>query len=184
MIQPRAATPIAAMMMATGVATPPPFPALFAPTTNAIRRMDPNTGPMNPTVWATTSTNRSPACPSFSYCAPSVATALPSLDTGLGCLHGHGHVLDAVDEVRSQPLDLAVPLDASHAREQLLEHDADLHARQRRSQAEVRPAAAEGHVRVRLPSDVETVRVDEHLAVVVRRDEPHHHLVAAPDRLT
>ena len=66
-IQPRASTPIAASSTDSGAALPAPLPvAEMIPTINGIRNAAENTGPMNPTDCATTSTNESFASPSRS----------------------------------------------------------------------------------------------------------------------
>ena len=74
---PSAPMPTAATMMASGVASPAPLPALLAPTTVISSRIAPNTGPMNPTDWAMTSMKPSPAFPSFSYSTFSSAMCSP-----------------------------------------------------------------------------------------------------------
>jgi hypothetical protein len=66
MIHPSARMPIAATMIASGVAAPAPFPALLPPTTKYRRKIAPKTGPMKPTAWEMTSTNLSFVSPSFS----------------------------------------------------------------------------------------------------------------------
>ncbi len=68
----------------SGAATPAPFPvALMMPTISGMMKAAENTGPMNPTDCATTSTSDSFAPPSRSYPVPSsnlsisVATQAP-----------------------------------------------------------------------------------------------------------
>src|SRR5438093_12318917 len=67
MIHPIAAIPTAVRIMAKGVATPAPLPAAPAATTSGRIRAETNTGPMNPTDWATASRSDSLAFPSCSY---------------------------------------------------------------------------------------------------------------------
>ena len=86
-------------------------------------------------------------------------------------------MLHPVDEVGPEALDLAVQVDVGHAVEQAVVHHADLHAGQVGAQAEVGAAAAEGHVVVGGPADVEPVGVGEHRLVPVGRDVPEHDLV-------
>jgi hypothetical protein len=92
-------------------------------------------------------------------------------------------LLDAVDEVRTHPRDIADQADVRQARNQLLEHDADLGAGQQIAQAQVRAALAEGDVIVVLPGDVEVVGVAEDVLVTVAGGEPHDDLVAFLDPL-
>ena len=68
------------------------------------------------------------------------------------------------------------------SRQDLLEHDPDLHPGQRRAQAEVGPVT-EGDVGVGAPADVEAKRVLEHLLVEVGRRPPQGDLVALGDAL-
>src|SRR5229473_2554828 len=61
-----ASVPTAEITTATGVATPAPCPDAPAPTMSGSRKATPNTGPMKPKDWATTSGSRnrvSPSCP-------------------------------------------------------------------------------------------------------------------------
>ena len=74
---------------------------------------------------------------------------------------GDRDVLDAVDEVGAEPLDLAVESDVGEPLEESVIHDADLHAGQVGTQAEVGSAAAEGHVVVGTAGDIEGVGVFE-----------------------
>ena len=66
--------------------------------------------------------------------------------------------------------------------QQLLEHHADLEARERRAEAEVRPEP-ERDVVVVLAEHVERVRLVEHGLVAVRRAVHQQDLVARADRL-
>ena len=91
-------------------------------------------------------------------------------------------VLEAVREVRAQPLRLSCQLDALHAGNELLEQDPELEAREVGAEAEVRAGAPEGGVLVGRPPDVEAVRVGELVRVAVRGGEPDDHLVAGRDR--
>src|ERR671936_1567755 len=75
----------------------------------------------------------------------------------LGRRHADRQPLDAVEEVRAQPLGRAGELDPAHARQQLLEGDPHLQAREVRAHAEVHAAGAERQVRVRRAGDVEAV---------------------------
>jgi hypothetical protein len=63
-------------------------------------------------------------------------------------LEAHGHVLDAVDEIRLQPAGLAVGADARHPLGQRLQQDAQLQCGEMAAEAEVRAAVAEAGVRV------------------------------------
>ena len=94
----------------------------------------------------------------------------------------HRHVLDAADEVRQQPLRLTGQLHVGHARDQLGEDELQLHAGQVGAQAEVRTAAAERDVRVRVARDVEDERVVPHLFVAVGGDVPDDDAVTGLDR--
>src|SRR6266851_3703822 len=61
-----ASVPMAEITTATGVATPAPCPDAPAPTMSGSRKATPNTGPMKPKDWATTSGSRnrvSRSCP-------------------------------------------------------------------------------------------------------------------------
>ena len=95
----------------------------------------------------------------------------------------HRQPLDAVEEVRAQPLGRPVELELDPAREQVLERDPDLHLRQVRAEAVVHAAGPEGHVLVRVAADVEAHRLLEDGLVAVARDEPGRDLVAGADLL-
>ncbi len=69
----------------------------------------------------------------------------------------------------------------SEVRNHLLEPDLHLELREVRPEAEMRPAEAEREMPVRLPPEVEPVRVGELLLVVVASGVPHRHLIAGPD---
>src|SRR3990172_9539276 len=79
----------------------------------------------------------------------------------------HGHVLDAVDEVGAQARDGAGRLDVGQAAQELLEHHVDLEAGEAGAEAEVRPAAAEGEMRVRVARGVEAFGVREHVLLAL-----------------
>src|SRR3954451_3482792 len=91
--------------------------------------------------------------------------------------------LDAVEEVRAQALDRSGELDRRDPREQRLEGDAHLQAREVRAHAEVHAARTEGHVRVGGAGHVEALAVGEVVLVAVARYQPRRHLVAAADQL-
>src|SRR5436190_16943607 len=103
--------------------------------------------------------------------------------TGLRLLDRDRHPLDAVEEVRAQPLDRPRELDLANPRNELLERDLDLEPGQVGAEAEVDAAGAEGHVQVRVAADVEAVGVVEDLLVAVPGGEPGGDLVALADRL-
>ena len=69
-------------------------------------------------------------------------------------------VADAAVLVAARPLDRAVELELAPARQQLLEDEADLRAREARAEAMVQ-AVAEGEVRIRLARDVEAEGIGE-----------------------
>src|SRR5579862_4667103 len=77
----------------------------------------------------------------------------------------HGHRLQAVDEVRAETDRWPRELEADVAGQDLLEHDPDLEAGQERAEAEVGPTPPERRVGVRASSDVEALRILEHLLV-------------------
>ena len=76
------------------------------------------------------------------------------------------------------PGDLPAHLQLQVPGQQLLQEHAHLQPGQPRSQAEVRPAAAEGDVAVGVSAQVQRVRIGEGLLVVVGRQVPGHDLVA------
>ena len=63
------------------------------------------------------------------------------------------------NEVRSQPLRFAGALDVAHPREDLAEHDFDLHPRDIRTEAEVRTAGTESDVLARATRDQQPWRI-------------------------
>ena len=96
---------------------------------------------------------------------------------------GHRDVLDTVDEVGPQALHLAVQADVGQPVEDAVEHHPDLHAGQVGPQAEVRPAAPEGHVVVGVrPMSKWSGSVEDGF-VPVGRDVPEHDLVPLVDLL-
>src|SRR5262245_25320379 len=72
------------------------------------------------------------------------------------------------------------PFEAREARQQLLERDARLEARQRRAQTEVDPEAKR-HVSLRIARDVEAIRVRELCFVAVGRAQQRDHCRAGGD---
>src|SRR5579859_1967523 len=94
----------------------------------------------------------------------------------------HGQRLQAVYEVRAQAHRRPGELEANLPRQDLLEQDPDLEAREERAEAEVRSASPERGVRVRSAPDVEPLRVIEHLLVEICRQEPHGNPIAGLNR--
>ena len=84
--------------------------------------------------------------------------------------------------VAARPLDRAGQLDLADACAQLVEHDADLEAREVRAEAVVH-AVTEPEVRIRVAVQVEAERIVEHELVAVRGRFPEHDLVAGADGL-
>src|SRR3954470_6630849 len=104
-----------------------------------------------------------PAAPASTRPAAEVAAAAPSRRRRVNGipslllveLDADRHALDAVEEVRPQPVHRPGELDAAQPRQELLEDDADLHARQVGTEAGVHAARPEGDLLVRRAADVE-----------------------------
>jgi hypothetical protein len=84
--------------------------------------------------------------------------------------------------VAPRPLDGPGRLDDEIAREDLLQHDRDLRAREAGAEAVV-DTVAEREVRVRIARDVEAERIREDALVAIRGRVPVRDLVAGADRL-
>src|SRR5262245_59186010 len=112
--------------------------------------------------------------------APVISATFWSRRPPMSCLgrrDAHRHPLDAVDEVRLEVLGLPRDLELGYAPQQLLEHHPDLAAGEVRAEAEVRSAAAEPDVLVRVAAHVERVRVGEDRRVAVGRAVPEDDLL-------
>src|SRR6185295_9863110 len=83
------------------------------------------------------------------------------------------------DDVGDGPAELEV----GKAREQMTEHDAELASGQVGSEAEVRAAAAEGHVEVGLAPDVELLGIVERPGIAVGGGKEQGHPVTGLDGL-
>ncbi len=84
--------------------------------------------------------------------------------------------------VAPRPFDRTGDLDVAHAVAELVEHDANLEARQVGTETVVH-AVAESEVRVRIAGEVEAEGLGEHTLVAVRGGLPEHDLVAGVHRL-
>ena len=90
------------------------------------------------------------------------STTIATLSTQCGRLAGRpgdGQPLDAVDEGGVQPVRLLRGGDVGQLSVQFLERDGDLAAGEVGAQAEMRAAAAESHMRVRVAAHVERPRI-------------------------
>jgi hypothetical protein len=90
-------------------------------------------------------------------------------------------MLDPFDEVRPQALGRARLSQVRYAVQEMVEHRPDLHAGQIRSQAEARPTASEGNVRVGIPRCVEALGRGEDRLIAIGRDVEKCHLVTRSD---
>lgn len=95
----------------------------------------------------------------------------------LGRHEADRQLLQRAVQVRALAARLAGELAAREAREELLEEDPPLEARELGAEAELL-SEAEGELRVGVPPCVEAVGVREDFLVAVRRGVHHHHLVA------
>src|SRR5882724_9828346 len=93
---------------------------------------------------------------------------------------GGGQEINAVAEVPDEEIRLG-RLDVRDARVDLAEQGLERGPGQRGTQTEVRPAAAEGDVRVRAAQDVEAERVVEDVLVPVAGAVPQHDVIAGLD---
>src|SRR5688500_1736471 len=109
-------------------------------------------------------------------CVLAVALALPDDDSSTQI---DGEEIDPDDEVRTERLGTDEAPDGWNTYGELFEQDVDLHARQAGTEAEMRSAATERKVIVRLAFDVEAERVVEHVLVAVRRRVPDADLVTS-----
>src|SRR4051795_7592813 len=95
-------------------------------------------------------------------------------------LQYHGQSLELIDERRLDELAVADDLHVRVAPDRFLEHDLQLEARQRRTEAEVPATGAECLV-IGIALDVEAVRILDLGLVAVRRRVPHDYLLAILD---
>src|SRR5690606_18150543 len=94
----------------------------------------------------------------------------------------HRQVLDAADEVGSQPLDGAVDIDVREAAEQFFVHHLQLQPREPGAEAEVL-ADAKGKMLIRAARDVEGVGIREDVGVPVHARVPHDNALTLLDNL-
>lgn len=116
--------------------------------------------------------------------ARSVST-LHALLSRYGCGLGdfHGQVLDAIKKAAPEPVYRTGLLQRGQQRPQRLVCCDDLFAGEVHPYAEMRAAAAECYMRVRVPGEIQPVRLGEDCCIVVGRDHPERDSLALANRL-